>query len=30
LKSPIPLLLAIQVQGTVSNGAVDLLVEAEA
>ena len=30
LKSPIPLPLAIQVQGAVSNGVVDLLVEAEA
>jgi hypothetical protein len=30
LKSPIPPPLVIQVQGTVSNGAVDLVVEAEA
>ena len=30
VESPLPLLLATQVQGTVSDGAVDLLVEAEA
>ena len=30
VESPLPLLLATQVQGSVSDGAVDLLVEAEA
>ena len=30
VESPLPLLLATQVQGDVSDGAVDLLVEAEA